>query len=331
VDLSIVLVNWNGLNVLRNCLVSIFGRSQDIEFEVILVDNGSQDGSVDAIKAEFPKVKVVQNNNNVGFAAANNQAFAVSRGRYVLLLNNDTVVLPNALSRSVRYLDQNPEAGVLGCRIEFPDRSFQTSCYRFTDLLELFMIRCLPLGSVRHERFNVARYWGRQFTSPTPVDVVAGCFMLVRREIITTVGGLDEDFFMYGEDEEWCSRIKKAGWLIIYFPQATIIHIHRFSSGQVRRALQVTECMAPVLVLHKRRGYLAAWIGNFILLVGLAVRIPAWLVFNPFKGLKCGSGEGLFWSQFEALWAHLRGLVQPIWIPVRRRERGCCSEPVATV
>jgi GT2 family glycosyltransferase len=329
-DLSIVIVNWNGLAVLRNCLASIFGASQGVEFEVVVVDNASHDDSVSVIQRGFPQVVILRNQQNLGFAAANNQGFAVARGRYVLLLNNDTLVLAGALAESVRYLDANPSVGVLGCRVEFPNRSFQTSCYRFSNLLELFMTRLLPLGSAANERLNLGRYWGRQFTGPTEVDVVAGCFMVVRREVIASVGGFDEDFFMYGEDEEWCSRIKRAGWRIIYFPGATIIHLHRFSSRQARRALRVIECMSPVLVLHKRRGPLIAWFGNLILLFGLLVRLPAWLVLDAIHICKGTAQEGLFRSRFVALAAHLKGIVWPVWLPDTAKPAVVSAHPAAT-
>jgi GT2 family glycosyltransferase len=182
-------------------------------------------------------------------------------------------------------------------------------------VLELFMIRLLPLGSMRQERFNIARYWGRQFAGPTEVDVVAGCFMVVRREVIANLGGFDEDFFMYGEDEEWCSRIKRAGWRIIYFPGATIIHIHRFSSHQARRAHAVIECMSPVLVLHKRRGPFIAWLANVILLMGHLARLPLWLALDAIYIWKGVSMKGLFRSRFVALAAHLQGIVSPVWLP----------------
>jgi GT2 family glycosyltransferase len=133
-DLSIVIVNWNGLAVLRNCLRSIFEKPQGLAFEVIVVDNASHDASVEVVQREFPQVIILRNQQNLGFAAANNQAFAVARGRYILLLNNDTLVLEDTLAKSVLYLDANPGVGALGCRIEYPDRSFQTSCYRFTNL-----------------------------------------------------------------------------------------------------------------------------------------------------------------------------------------------------
>lgn len=314
-DLSIVIVNWNGLSVLRDCLVSISDDSPDRDLEVIVVDNDSHDDSVAMVRREFPWVRVVVNSRNLGFAAGNNRGFATARGRYVLLLNSDTLVLPGALAKSVKYLDEHPQAGVLGCRIEFPDRSFQTSCYRFNNLMELFMGRLLPLGSVKNERLNFGRYWGCQFQEPTEVDVVAGCFMIVRREIILKSGGLDEDFFMYGEDEEWCSRIKRDGWQVIYYPAAIIIHLHRFSSRQARRALRVIECMSPILVLHKRRGFMIAWLANCIMLCALLVRLPVWLLLDSFHMIRGRAQEGLIRSRFAVIAAHVKGIFQPVWLP----------------
>jgi len=314
-DLSIVIVNWNGKSVLKNCLASIYDNQPNIDFEVIVVDNNSQDDSVAMIHSQFPDVRVVCNTENLGFASGNNRGFAFACGRYVLLLNNDTIVLPGALENSVAFLDANTDIGALGCRVEFPDRSFQTSCYRFNDPFVLFMTRLLPLGSVAGERLNYGRYWGRQFSSPTDVDVVAGCYMLVRREVLRAVGVLDEEFFMYGEDEEWCARIRAGGWRVVYFPLATIVHIHRFSSSQSRRALKIIECMSPMLVLHKRRGHFAAWIGNLVLLVGMLLRMPIFLSIDLLHVLRGTAQNGLVRGRFAALGAHLRGLATPIWLP----------------
>ncbi len=329
-DLSIVIVNWNGINVLKDCLASIYALTHAVEFEVIVVDNDSSDPSVEMVRRDFPQVRLVCNTSNLGFAAGNNRGFAIARGRHVLLLNSDTLVLDEALDASVKYLDENPDVGVLGCRVEFPDRSFQTSCYRFLDPLVLFMVRVLPLGSIRGERCNYGRYWARQFTEPTDVDCVAGCYMVVRRGIIEKLGGLDEDFFMYGEDEEWCARIGRAGWRIVYFPGATIIHIHRFSSRQARRALRVIECMSPMLVLHKRRGHAAAWLGNVVMLTAMLSRMPAWLAIDFVHMLRGRAQKGLIQSRFVALGAHLKGLFYPVWLPVKKEVAVVSDDPALT-
>lgn len=139
--------------------------------------------------------------------------------------------------------------------------------------------------------------------------------MVVRREVIDTVGGLDEDFFMYGEDEEWCARIHAAGWRVVYYPDATIIHIHRFSSSRARRALRVIECLSPMLVLHKRRGKFAAWRGNLVLLLSMLIRMPFWLFIDISHVVRGRAKFSLVLSRFAALSAHVRGLVRPVWLP----------------
>lgn len=318
-DLSIVIVNWNGRKILEDCLYSIYTNCPKFEFELIVVDNASGDGSVEMVREKFPGVRLVVNDRNLGFAAGNNRGFAVAQGRYVLLLNNDTIVLPDAIDKSLDYLENHPETGALGCRVEFPDRSFQTSCYRFNDPFVLFMIRCLPLGSVAGERLNYGRYWAKQFREPTDVDVVAGCFFVVRRKAMEDAGVLDEDFFMYGEEEEWCSRFHERGWRVVYFPLATIIHLHRFSSNQARRALSAIESMSPLLVLHKRRGYFAAWLSNLILMSGIVLRLPVWLTVDLVHLLGGKATAGLFAARFRTLGVHLQAVVSPVWLPWRRK------------
>lgn len=313
-DLSIIIVNWNGKGVLRDCLASIYDREQAVEFEVIVVDNASGDDSVDMVENHFPMVRVVRNSSNLGFAAANNRGFSIAGGRHVLLLNSDTLMLAGALEKSVTYLDDHPDIGVLGCRVEFPDRSFQTSCYRFSDPWVMFMARMLPLGSIANERLNFGRYQARQFDKPTDVDCVAGCFMAVRRKVIDGCGGLDEDFFMYGEDEEWCARIKRGGWRVVYFPGATIIHIHRFSSRRARRALRVIECMSPMLVLQKRRGQRVAWAGNLVMFGAMLVRMPAWVVMDAVQIFRGSPHKKMVQNRLVILLAHFNGIFSPVWL-----------------
>jgi GT2 family glycosyltransferase len=179
----------------------------------------------------------------------------------------------------------------------------------------MFVARLLPLGSVANERLNFGRYYGRQFDKPTDVDCVAGCFMAVRRAVIDGCGGLDEDFFMYGEDEEWCARIKCGGWRVVYFPAATIIHIHRFSSRQARRVLRVIECMSPMLVLHKRRGHRVAWTGNLVMLCAMLLRMPAWMLMDALQLFRGGAHKEMLQNRLVILLAHLNGIFRPVWLP----------------
>jgi GT2 family glycosyltransferase len=275
--LSILIVNWNGLRVLRRCLVSIQQTANDIDHEIIVVDNHSSDASTTMVRDSFPNVILIENPANSGFAAANNIAIAASRGRWVLLLNNDTELHPGCLQTALDYLQSHPETGALGARAVFPDGSHQTTCYRFNTPWILFLTRFLPLASSFHERLNHGRYHARQFKSPTHVDCVAGCFLMLSRDLIDRIGPLDEDFFMYGEDEVWCHRIHQAGKFVTYHPDCVITHYHRQSSAKSPRQLNDWEFFHPVLVVHKTLGPRSASLANAILTAGSLLRLPFWL------------------------------------------------------
>jgi GT2 family glycosyltransferase len=224
-DVSIIVVAWNVRGLLRDCLDSVYAQTTGIEFEVIYVDNGSSDGSVEMVRSDFPNVRIIENPDNRGFIKANNQAIEIARGRYVLLLNSDTVVLDNAIAKSVRFADQHADAAVVGCRVLNPDRSLQGSCFRFYSTLNmlfdaLFLSRAFP----RSRLFGRKLYSGWQYDSVRQVDVVIGCFSLVRMEAVRRVGVMDETFFVYGDDIDWCYRFAKAGWKVLFTPDAEIIH-----------------------------------------------------------------------------------------------------------
>ena len=312
-DLSIVIVNWNGLAVLRNCLDSIFGASHGLEFEVIVVDNASTDGSPEMVAAEFPVVRMIRNDWNAGFACANNIGISAARGENLLLLNSDTLVLDGAIDRSLAYLDKDPRCGVVGCRVLYPDGAFQSSYYRVHGLADIFMTRFLPFDLVRGNRLNRSRYWGKVFTQPTAVEVVAGCFFLLRKEVISTAGMLDEDFFMYGEDEEWCFRIRRHGWSIVHLPAPQVVHIHGFSAKKAVKAMSLISRKSPLLVLEKTRGVFVAWAANILMGAGALFRSPAWMVSDMCKGRTVV----IFWSLLRARLAVLRfhsiGMFRPVW------------------
>lgn len=225
-DLSICIVNYNAKKLLDECLESIYCNTKRISFEIFVVDNGSVDGSTSMVKEKYPEVKLIENDCNVGFAKANNQALRESQGRYVLLLNNDTVVLPNALDKLVEFMDSHPEAGACGARLLNPDGTLQPQCRRGFQT---------PIAAVSHllyldRLFPKSRIFGKYFLTyldsdkTHEVDTVSGACELVRREAMDKVGMLDEQFFIYSEDIDWCLRIKKAGWKVYYVYEAEIIH-----------------------------------------------------------------------------------------------------------
>lgn len=226
VDLSVIVVNWNTKGLLRDCLQSVYTETDGITFEVVVVDNASSDGSAEMVEREFAQVTLMRNNENVGFARANNQAIKLSRGRYVLLLNSDTVVLGGALQRMVNLMDQYADAGAAGCRLVDQNGNLEYSCRSFPrPKVAFFLNPPWPSLSTAAKWFEDYLLLDWDHCTVRSVDFATAACLMVRRECIQEVGLLDESFFMMVEDVDWCYRIRKEGWRIYYVPSAEVIHI----------------------------------------------------------------------------------------------------------
>ena len=227
--------------MLKRCLKSIYTNAHKISFEVLVVDNGSSDGSQEMIKEEFPQVRLIENKDNLGFARANNQAIKRSSGKYELLLNSDTLVLENALEIMVDFMERNPQVGMCGCRLLNEDGSVQPSGGRFPDLFTAFLhmtkLNYLYPGNRFSRRFMGAGLDGDEAEG---VDWVTGACLLVRRQAMEEIGLLDERFFMYCEDVDWCWRMKDAGWKVCYLPRAEVVHYRSrsYEEGSLRIFLE---------------------------------------------------------------------------------------------
>lgn len=249
-DLSVVIVSWNVRELLRRCLASLLrdvapaaeghfvlpgGRT----LEVWVVDNSSSDGSAGMVEADFPGVHVLVSPNR-GFAAGSNQGIARSRGRYVLLLNPDTEVVGDALTTLLDYLEAHPDVGVVGPQLRYGDGRLQSSRRRFPTPLTGFLESTLLQQWFPHNRW-LSRYYvlDRPDDATSEADWVVGAAFVVRREAIAQAGLLDEGYFMYSEEMEWCRRIKSHGWRVVYLPAATVIHHEGRSSEQVVAARHV--------------------------------------------------------------------------------------------
>ncbi len=321
IDLSIIIVSWNVRDLLRDCLHSVCAplvpQSPEGGYllggrgvEVLVVDNASADGSAEMVRTEFPGVALLEPGENLGFVAANNLALGRARGRYVLLLNPDTLVPPDALPTMLAYLEAHPEVGLVGPRLVYGDGAEQPSRRRFPTLASGLM------ESTLLEEWFPHNPWARRYrmedlppaTGPQRVDWVTGACLLVRSEAIRQVGLLDEAIFMYSEEVDWCRRLVDAGWAVVYLPTVTVTHYEGRSSGQVRAARQIHFDAGKVHYLRKHAGRLPAE----ALRAGLLATYVARLAIEGAKWL-LGHKRPLRGERLGAYWGVLRsGLRYPV-------------------
>jgi GT2 family glycosyltransferase len=231
-DLSIIIVSWNTRDLLTRCLQSIYKTIDLPAFEVIVVDNASTDDSVGATRELFPKAQIIENRENLGFARANNRAAAISRGRYMLLLNSDAQLLENAVQAMFDLAEANPGAGIVGARLLNADSTFQASHTPFPNLWQEFMILS-GLGRMLYGCWYPSR-GPEEDRGPQIVDYVEGACLLVRHDAFEDVGGLNEGYFMYAEEVDWCYAMREKGWQVWYQPEARVIHLGGGSSQDRR-------------------------------------------------------------------------------------------------
>ncbi|HXH61671.1 MAG TPA: glycosyltransferase family 2 protein [Fimbriimonadaceae bacterium] len=224
-DLSITICSWNTVDDLRACLASLRAAKDEANFEVVVVDNDSEDGSADMVAAEFPEFVLIRQEVNLGFTGGHNLAIKERKGRDVALLNSDTVVHPGAISAVSQFMRENPKVGVVGVKLLNPDGSLQMSCRRFPNPLAA-AFRNTWLGRLFPNNRFTREYLMADFEhdKPREVDWVSGAAMFIRGELIDEIGLLDDDFFMYCEDVDFCRRAWDAGWKVMYLPSAVITH-----------------------------------------------------------------------------------------------------------
>lgn len=257
--LSIIIVNWNVRDLLQRAITSVYASwSEQSGLEIIVVDNASRDDSVTMLRENFPEVIVIANTENRGFTGGNNQGLTAATGDFLLLLNPDTEIIDDALPRMVAYLQAYPDVGMVGPQLRNPDGSVQSSRRRFPPLPILF------LESTWLEKLTPRKLLRYYYAQEQPddaiqgVDWITGAAMLTRRETVAQVGGMDEGFFMYSEELDWCRRIREAGWRVVYFPEARIIHHEGKSSEQVVAARHIYFQSSKVRYTHKYHGNIIA-------------------------------------------------------------------------
>ena len=274
VALSVIIVSYNVKPYLKQALHSISKALNSIEAEVFVVDNGSGDGSAALVKKKFPQVRLIQNRENFGFAKANNQALKKAKGKAICLVNPDTLVREDTFRVCLDYLDGHPEVGMVGCKILNPDGSLQLSCRRSFPTPWVAFTKVVGLSSL----FPKSRLFGRYnltFLNPeetAEVEAISGSFMMVRRKTVDQVGLLDERFFMYGEDLDWCYRIWQSRWKIVYFPGTQVIHYKGRSAEEAPfDNLRVFySAMRLFVQKHFRKGWI--FLPKWFLMLGIWLR-----------------------------------------------------------
>jgi len=226
IPLSIIIVNWNHKDLLKDCLDSIFKTHKENQFEIIVVDNHSADDSAAFIKEKYPEIVLIENHENLGFARANNQAIKIARGEYFLLLNNDTLIRnTHCFDRMLNYMEANREVGVLGCKLLYPDGTIQSEGESFPSVWKTFKTQILFVKTL--QRITEGGLTNRTFKQ---VDYVCGACLMTRKTLFDEVGLLKEKYFMYGEDVEFCYRVKRTGNIIGVLVNENIIHLHSKST-----------------------------------------------------------------------------------------------------
>jgi GT2 family glycosyltransferase len=224
--IAIIIISFNVEKLLKECLDSIYRETKSARFEIWVIDNNSRDNSVQMLKQSFPEVRLIENDENLGFTRANNQAIRRCQSDYVLLLNPDTLIQEGTIDKMVRFMDEHPDVGVSGCRVLNEDGSLQLACRRSIPSPSVAFFRLTGLSRL-FPRSKVMAKYNLTYLDPMQtheVDAVSGAFLLIRREVIDKIGLLDETFWIYGEDIDWCIRAKRAGWKVMYYPEARILH-----------------------------------------------------------------------------------------------------------
>lgn len=283
-DLSVILVNHNAKEITANCIQSIYDKTKSISFEVVLVDNNSSDGSEAYIRSEFPQVRLLVNDVNKGFAAANNQGIKISKGKYIILLNNDTSLKNDAFDKMFNFMEKNGAVGALTCKLYEEDgQTVQRNCRSFPLPWDTMFARASLFTKIfpRNQISRKNMYLDWDYNSAREVDWVSGAALMVRKEVISQVGLLDENFYMYWEDTDWCKRMHETGWKIYFLSEAEIIHFTGAGGTRIKGNIYHNNRM----IYHKHKSayyyfkkhHLKSWLHPMTLITYLGFIILAGL------------------------------------------------------
>ena len=286
--LSIIIINYRTFELTKNTIDSVLSNDCNYDYEILVVDNKSDDGSLEKLEETFSneiknsKITFIANNSNMGFSYANNLAIKKSSSKYILLLNSDTIIKENTLNKCLNYIETHQDVGALGCKVSLPNGELDKACKRSfpNPINSFYRLFHIPNKNLEVNNYNLSNL---DDNGVYEIDCLVGAFMLVKKDVINQIGMLDEDYFMYGEDIDWCYRIKESGWKIIYFGEVEIVH-YKGSSSNKKSFKLIYEFHKSMYIFYKK--HLAEKyfvLLNFIVYVGIAVHLIVKLFINIFK------------------------------------------------
>ncbi|MBV6421891.1 MAG: hypothetical protein DAHOPDDO_03179 [Ignavibacteriaceae bacterium] len=279
IDVSIIIVNYKSTELLRNCLDSIYTFTKDISFEIIVVDNESIPGELEDVTKKFSGIKLVKNELNKGFGAANNQGTELAEGKYLLFLNNDTILQENSIKKVFDYADSISGENIIGCRLLNEDRSIQKSVFDFPTLANVFTSNFfLYLLFPKSKYFNKYHLMNSGINSITEVDVVTGAFLFTPKQIFKKLGGFDERFFFYMDETDLCYRYKQMNENVVYFPETSLIHLKGKSAGGESWFKNKYQSISTIKFFQKHFKGMKFFFAIIFHYAGLIIRIPVFLI-----------------------------------------------------
>jgi N-acetylglucosaminyl-diphospho-decaprenol L-rhamnosyltransferase len=258
IDVSIVIISWKMKVLLEVCLKSIFQRTKDISFEIILIDNYSCDGTIEMIEEQYPEIKLIKNSENKGVAPARNQGLAIASGKYILILDADIELIENSIFQLFQFMENNPDCGIVGSKLVDFSLQLQYSCKRFPNLAALFFRRLERFELIKNSRIlqdHIMREWDH--CSIREVDYIIGACQFIRKVVIDKIGFYDDKIFYGPEDIDFCLRVWKAGWKVIYYPLTSIIHNEqRITKKKLVSAISYRHLLGIIYIYKKYNGKL---------------------------------------------------------------------------
>lgn len=279
IDVSVIIVNYNSTGLLKNCLASVKEFTTDINYEIIVVDNNSMEGDIDVLLKDYDRVTLIKNDFNRGFGTANNQGVKIAEGKYVLFLNNDTILFENTIKKVFEYAESLTGENIIGCKMLNEDKSVQKSVFDFPTLLNVFTSNFfLYVLFPKSKYFNKYHLMNKEIKKPTEVDVVTGAFLLTNRKTFEALNGFDERFFFYMEETDLCFRYKKNNGKAIYYPETAIIHLKGKSARGESWFKNKYQSISTIKYFQKHFRSLKFLLAVIFHYAGLLIRVPVFII-----------------------------------------------------